>query len=929
MEENESSQVYTANNKRVSHTLSAKATLSNTAPKKRPASHIRVGRNDVNHSSNEAARCVAGNSSCSKLSLPVVSNTKERRHPTAHIQSENVKSVCANRSVSIDKYVPRPRFLTNERLDVQGRPVAGLFQPTNSPISQEISASPIQRRIARNDVSTVRTKYGTKSVRMPNKLDSPDPSRERHKDNSLPRRLSHCTSKSDRCNRARKSASGVSGIPRISNKLRKVGSCSSKANHLPRDCLAHLDKSQETSTRKGCYRNKESNSGSRYRRCFIERASECGRATQLCQLCCPSRQAEPPSDTPFLKQTTREPNFDKVRSSVHRSGGNELVDSKLRSVNSDTRTTSNTLFNHRCLRYRMGSTTRQPSDFGRLAARRAEPALQYEGVTSHLESTRDSGCMHVRRVRSDSIRQSLCRSLSSQRRWNQVPIAHGLDAKNLSRPRQASDSFQNLSHSRKVQQSCGLLIQTPPTSGMALDSGVHGYDFCKNGVSRDRPVCIQDGSSTSELRNIRPQRSRCDVSRCVQFGMELSTSLDISPAVSDPPSADAPQQCNRSVSNCGSQVGESILEGRSEIASYCTPLHSDELETVSSRYNDGATASQGSGHDSGNLEVWGWDDKISTWDPNQISLLKSAWRPSTWKTYKAPWKRWVSWSKINKINSMYPKGSDLAQFLADLYLKSKFAYNTILLHKSVISTFCNAELSGKLSEDVLVKHVLKSISLKNPKSPKLPVWDINILTNFMSSYSVDCTNAFQTVRHTAALLILCSGRRLHDLTLLSVDNEHCTIENEFIILWPQFGSKTDCREYRQSGWKLLANPLNQNLNPVFWVNKTIEILNERRGISGSTNLFISLRGSPSPASRTTIAGWFKSLMKAAGIVAAPGSVRAAVASRNWVDNFPIDDILARGNWKTVKTFQKFYRREVMISSTHNNPTITSLFNPVH
>lgn len=328
------------------------------------------------------------------------------------------------------------------------------------------------------------------------------------------------------------------------------------------------------------------------------------------------------------------------------------------------------------------------------------------------------------------------------------------------------------------------------------------------------------------------------------------------------------------------------------------------------------------------MEMWGWAEKLKSWDTAQIDLLKSSWRPSTWKTYKVAWTRWKEWANKNKVNPISPEGSHLAQFLSDLFLKDNLSYNTILLHKSVISTLCKAELSGKLSEDVLVKHILKAISLKKPKAAKPPIWDINVLTTYLGDYSINDKNIFQVVRHTAALLVLCSGRRIHDLTLLSVDQDHCILHDDFIIFWPQFGSKTDCSEYRQSGWKLMSNPQNQNLNPLYWIQKTIAILNERRSKSGSANLFVTLRGSPSPASRTVIAGWIKSLMTQAGITATPGSVRSAVASSNWINNFPLDDILARGNWKSVKTFQNFYRREVLVSRA-DRCSITDLFNPVN
>ncbi|KAI5642716.1 ABC transporter transmembrane region domain-containing protein [Phthorimaea operculella] len=49
----------------------------------------------------------------------------------------------------------------------------------------------------------------------------------------------------------------------------------------------------------------------------------------------------------------------------------------------------------------------------------------------------------------------------------------------------------------------------------------------------------------------------------------------------------------------------------------------------------------------------------------------------------------------------------------------------------------------------------------------------------------------------------------------------------------------------------------------------------------------------------------------AGVKASAGSIRPAVASKNWVMNFPLDDILSRGNWRSPNTFARFYRRTIM------------------
>lgn len=95
---------------------------------------------------------------------------------------------------------------------------------------------------------------------------------------------------------------------------------------------------------------------------------------------------------------------------------------------------------------------------------------------------------------------------------------------------------------------------------------------------------------------------------------------------------------------------------------------------------------------------------------------------------------------------------------------------------------------------------------------------------------------------------------MHDLTLLAVDSEHYVKNDDHIILWPTFGSKTDHSDYIQSGWKVLKNKRNKNLDPVFWINHCEKILRERRNTAKCTNLFVHLRGQAKAASRTVIAG---------------------------------------------------------------------------
>lgn len=224
--------------------------------------------------------------------------------------------------------------------------------------------------------------------------------------------------------------------------------------------------------------------------------------------------------------------------------------------------------------------------------------------------------------------------------------------------------------------------------------------------------------------------------------------------------------------------------------------------------------------------------------------------------------------------------------------------------------------------------MLKAISVANKKPTKPPIWNPKQLLQYMKSYSPDENNLYQVLRHTATLLLLASGRRVHHLTLLHVDSHSLIDEETSIVLWPAFGSKTDRFDQRQSGWRLKTHP-DKNLNMVFWVRQLLHLsLNRRKNLS---NLFITARNAVKPASRTIIGGWVKSLLKDAGIEATPGSVRSAVASLNFIENFPIDQILATGNWKNIHTFQNYYHRELINHDSRNiteSVSLSNYFDPV-
>ncbi|CAK1580140.1 unnamed protein product [Parnassius mnemosyne] len=227
----------------------------------------------------------------------------------------------------------------------------------------------------------------------------------------------------------------------------------------------------------------------------------------------------------------------------------------------------------------------------------------------------------------------------------------------------------------------------------------------------------------------------------------------------------------------------------------------------------------------------------------------------------------MAWCRTKEINLKSPRPEEVAQFLADTFLKEGLAYSTILVQKSAVATFCG--MKDDISPNFLVKQILKAIHNSKPPNFKLSVWDVKQVVDWLKQNPKD-DSLFEIVRRTATILLLTSSRRLHDLMLLRIKEPYFTDIWREICLWPVFGAKTVNGSRRQSGWKLLPNE-DSNLCPVKWIRLLIQATKERRTDKIDGHLFNSIRSTPKPASRTMIGGWMRYVLKDARIDATPGS----------------------------------------------------------
>lgn len=587
---------------------------------------------------------------------------------------------------------------------------------------------------------------------------------------------------------------------------------------------------------------------------------------------------------------------------------------------------------HGCIRFRLGRT-----------------AGRFENGKSVDESTTIVACQSQRALcslRSDTTKEqpaAQCAhfiangqphgcSLYQQGRWNQIEETSRSDMQTINDFGPIKHSFNSSVLPGPIQLRGRCPITRQDLSRMAPDFCSDEEHIPDVGHTASRLIRLRNSSCSNDVCIVGHAGPESDISQRVPSPMGLQSGMVIPATEPNTPGTISTEHCERSIHSDSSKVEQGILAGRPSIQSPSRSVSHPEPSTSFDRYENRNTPTGNSGHSFGSMADFGWTDEIKDWSVEEKSLLLSSWRKSTLNTYRPAWKKWKNWCTTKSISYRNPSPEQVARYLAYLHNGEGLSYRTILVHKSVIATFTKFLEKSDLSSNFFIKHILKAISVTKEKKMKPPIWNTKNVIQYLENSSPDENNLYQVSRRSSILLLLASGRRVHDLTLLRTDADKYIDEGNAIVLWPCFGSKTDNVNYRQSGWRLKVHP-NKNLDCVYWIRQLIRTSKDRRK-SGILlpELFITARGEPKPASRTVIGGWVKSVLKDAGVQASPGSVRSAVASLNWLENFPIDQILETGNWRQEHTFRTYYHKEIANQSSDkdisNSVSLSNFFEPL-
>ncbi|KAJ8710599.1 hypothetical protein PYW08_009114 [Mythimna loreyi] len=752
---------------------------------------------------------------------------------------------------------------------------------------------------------------------------------KRYPNNSIPRRFFNNAHESRGLVTTDPAGNANSNRSGMECKSKQVSHHSNKCNRIFRSYMEYRTKLQmppEAQSSKNYYTSKRH---TREKMVDVAQSKNYTRKHRFCVICCSVGKAPHQGNTKAGKFTPRDRQKQEDLPSKVRPERTSVVVGSYPATLTNSPHRPHSICNDRCIRSRMGSHSKR-LEFKRPMDIRATIVAQQSERTVDFENGSSESSTHLQMSNNiDSNGQQICGSIYHQRRRDKVLKSIKADDRYTGvRPSAPNTSDSSLPPG-KIQSPSRQPLEIPPNTRMDTVEGNNTNHIQQMGHTVNRPFRELSISGSTTIRKRRCTRSSMHIRECLQQKMALRPRLAFSSTSTDTSSITPSREKHGNLPICDTELGENLLESGIETTSAEPSVLNTRFASPPDRSENGETSTSSREPTFAGMEGTGWTGLVETWQKESKTLLESAWRKSTLKTYKIAWERWRLWSR-ERCQTNDPEPGDLSKFICYLHNEVKLAPRTIAVHKSVVATFANPEKSEELARHPLVNRIMKAIATTRPPPRKPSTWQAASLIEYLQHYSINVESLFQISRHVTAILLLCTGRRVHDLTLLDISPEFFENNGDHVILWPKFGSKTDSATHRQSGWRL-SNNGPERLNPVLWIEKLIIISQERRKARQNLNsLFITTRGKVNAASRTVIAGWIKTLFREANIQDSPGSFRAAVNSDIWVNrNINIDELLERGNWRSKDTFLKHYFKEVHIQNRDSTgANLTDLFSPV-
>lgn len=297
--------------------------------------------------------------------------------------------------------------------------------------------------------------------------------------------------------------------------------------------------------------------------------------------------------------------------------------------------------------------------------------------------------------------------------------------------------------------------------------------------------------------------------------------------------------------------------------------------------------------------------------------MASSWRKGTKKQYVTYINKWRTFCSRKRINYLYTDIQAILEFLSDIFFDKGASYSVINSARSALSSFVILrDTMFTVGNHPFIQRFMKGIfQLRPPKPRYMETWDVNVVFNFLRSWSpAHVLDLKKLTLKLCVIIALISAQRIQSLHYLSMEgmvlrDSAVTFRFHDLLKQSKPGNHTH-------SVKLQAYPPDRRLCVVRYLREYIRRTHKIR--AREQYLFVSYKKPHQRVTSQTIARWIKEVLEAAGIdtqVFKAHSTRSASTSAANKGHFPVTKILAQAGWANERTFRKYYNKPCQVEKT--------------
>ena len=256
-------------------------------------------------------------------------------------------------------------------------------------------------------------------------------------------------------------------------------------------------------------------------------------------------------------------------------------------------------------------------------------------------------------------------------------------------------------------------------------------------------------------------------------------------------------------------------------------------------------------------------------------------------------------------------------------LCEKLNWNSIGVQRSAIAAILQPLAERTIAADRAVSLFMRASFLSRRPPRKLkPIWDVGLVLRLLENWgdTPELPRPQLTYR-LIMILALASARRVSDLFLLRIDNDHL---QRLPTVWkclPAFGARQE-RPHHSTPPVIFSQYLEcPRLCPVGHSIEYLRRTSKERVRDKIFRLFRTTVTPFRPAAKQTMATWLVSVLKEAATMDTAGSTRAAAATWSAARGVNSSTIMAAADWSNVRIMQNHYIRLLPSNALNVEPSV--------